>query len=147
VETAAALKNVIALAAGMSDGLGLGDNAKGALITRGIVELARLGVELGAQPSTFGGLSGLGDLVVTCTSLHSRNRRVGERLGRGEKLADILAGMAQVAEGVTTAAAILELAAQHGVELPIAESVGKILSGADPRAEVKNLMTRAPRAE
>jgi len=147
VETAAALKNVIALAAGMCDGLGLGDNAKAALITRGLVELTRLGVELGAEAATFTGLSGLGDLVVTCTSGHSRNRRVGERIGRGEKLADILAGMSQVAEGVATTEAILALAAKHGVELPIAASVGRILAGADPREEVRQLMTRAPKAE
>ena len=147
VELGAALKNVIALAAGCADGLGLGDNAKAALITRGLVELTRLGVELGAEAATFTGLSGLGDLVVTCTSLHSRNRRVGERLGRGEKLSDILAGMQQVAEGVATAEAILQLAAKHGVELPIAGSVARVIAGADPKAEVRALMTRAPKAE
>jgi len=147
VELAAALKNVVALAAGMSDGLGLGDNAKAALVTRALVELTRLGVALGAQASTFTGLSGLGDLVVTCTSRHSRNRRVGERLGRGEKLAEILAGTEQVAEGVTTAEAILALAQRSGVELPIAASVTRILAGADPRDEVRSLMTRAPKAE
>jgi glycerol-3-phosphate dehydrogenase (NAD(P)+) len=147
VELAAALKNVIALAAGMSDGLGLGDNARAALVTRGLVELTRLGVALGAQASTFAGLSGLGDLVVTCTSGLSRNRRVGERLGRGEKLADILASTEQIAEGVTTAEAILALAARAGVELPIAASVARILAGADPRDEVRSLMTRTPKAE
>ncbi len=147
VELAAALKNVIALAAGMADGLDLGDNAKAALVTRGLAELSRLGVALGAEAETFSGLSGLGDLVVTCASRHSRNRRVGERLGRGEKLADILAGMQQVAEGVTTTDAILELAGRAGVELPIAGSVARVLSGADPRAEVRALMTRAAKAE
>ncbi|HOX08288.1 MAG TPA: NAD(P)H-dependent glycerol-3-phosphate dehydrogenase [Planctomycetota bacterium] len=147
VELAAALKNVIALAAGMADGLGLGDNAKAALITRGLAELSRLGVALGADAETFSGLSGLGDLVVTCASQHSRNRRVGERLGRGEKLADILAGMQQVAEGVATAGAILELARKAGVELPIAESAARVLAGADPRAEVRALMTRSAKAE
>ena len=147
VELAAALKNVIALAAGMADGLGLGDNAKAALVTRGLAELTRLGVALGAEALTFSGLAGLGDLVVTCASQHSRNRRVGERLGRGEKLAAILASTAQVAEGVTTAEAILALAARAGVELPIAESAARVLAGAEPQAEVRALMTRAPKAE
>ncbi len=147
VELGAALKNVVALAAGCADGLGLGDNAKAALITRGIVELARLGVALGARPETFGGLSGLGDLVVTCASKHSRNRAVGERLGRGEKLSEILASTEKVAEGVPTTEAVLQLAAEKGVELPIAEAVGRVLSGGSPREEVTNLMTRAPRPE
>jgi glycerol-3-phosphate dehydrogenase (NAD(P)+) len=147
VELAGALKNVIALAAGMSDGMGLGDNAKGALITRGLAEISRLGVTLGARAETFSGLSGLGDLVVTCASQLSRNRRVGERLGRGEKLADILAGMQQVAEGVATCGAILALAANAGVELPVAEAVSRVLAGAEPKAEVRALMTRAAKAE
>ena len=147
VELAAALKNVIALAAGMADGLGLGANAKAALVTRGLAEISRLGVALGAEAATFSGLSGLGDLVVTCTSGLSRNRRVGERLGRGEGLAAILAGMEQVAEGVTTAEAILALAARAGAELPIAEAVARVLAGAEPKAEVRALMTRAPKAE
>jgi glycerol-3-phosphate dehydrogenase (NAD(P)+) len=147
VELGAALKNVIALAAGCADGLGLGDNAKAALITRGIVELARLGAALGAQAETFWGLSGLGDLVVTCASKHSRNRAVGERLGRGEKLAEILASTEKVAEGVPTTEAVLQLAAAKGVELPIAEAVGRVLSGGSPKEEVTKLMTRAPRPE
>ena len=147
VELGAALKNVIALAAGVADGLELGDNAKAALITRGLAELGRLGAALGARAETFTGLSGLGDLVVTCASRHSRNRAVGERLGRGEKLADILASTGKVAEGVPTAEAILELAGRHGVELPIAAAVKRVLDGAEPREEVAGLMTRAPRAE
>ncbi len=147
VELGAALKNVIALAAGCADGLELGDNAKAALITRGTVELARLGEALGARPDTFWGLSGLGDLIVTCASRHSRNRAVGERLGRGEKLADILASTEKVAEGVPTTEAVLELAERHGVELPIAAAVGRVLAGGDPREEVINLMTRAPKTE
>jgi glycerol-3-phosphate dehydrogenase (NAD(P)+) len=147
VELGAALKNVIALAAGCADGLGLGDNAKAALVTRGLAELARLGAALGARAETFSGLSGLGDLVVTCTSRHSRNRAVGERLGRGERLADILASTEMVAEGVATADAVLELAARHGVELPIAAAVKRVLDGGDARQEVCKLMGRAPRAE
>jgi len=147
VELGAALKNVIALAAGIADGLALGDNAKAALITRGLVELSRMGVALGAQAETFTGLSGLGDLVVTCASKHSRNRAVGERLGRGEKLADVLASTQQIAEGVPTTEAILELARKNGVDLPIAAAVFRVLAGGDPREEVTKLMTRAPRAE
>jgi glycerol-3-phosphate dehydrogenase (NAD(P)+) len=147
VELAAALKNVIALAAGMADGLGLGDNAKAALVTRGLAELSRLGVALDAEAETFTGLSGLGDLMVTCASQHGRNRRVGERLGRGEKLADILASMQQVAEGVATTEAILELAGKAGVELPIAGAVARVLAGAEPKAEVRALMTRSAKAE
>jgi glycerol-3-phosphate dehydrogenase (NAD(P)+) len=147
VELGAALKNVIALAAGCADGLELGDNAKAALITRGTVELARLGEVLGARPETFWGLSGLGDLIVTCASRHSRNRAVGERLGRGESLAEILASTEKIAEGVPTTEAVLELAVKHGVELPIAGAVGRVLGGGDPREEVAKLMTRTPRAE
>ncbi len=147
VELGAALKNVIALAAGCADGLELGDNAKAALITRGIVELARLGTALGGRPETFGGLSGLGDLVVTCASKHSRNRAVGERLGRGEKLAEILKSTETVAEGVATTGAIVELAARHDVELPIAEAVGRVLEGGNPKEQVIRLMTRAPKSE
>jgi glycerol-3-phosphate dehydrogenase (NAD(P)+) len=147
VELGAALKNVIALAAGCADGLELGDNAKAALITRGLVELARLGEALGARPETFTGLSGLGDLVVTCASRHSRNRSVGERLGRGETLEEILASTEKVAEGVPTTSAIIELAARNGVELPIAEAVKRVLDGADPLEQVTTLMTRAPKSE
>lgn len=147
VELGAALKNVIALAAGCADGLELGDNAKAALITRGIVELARLGGALGARSETFWGLSGLGDLVVTCASRHSRNRGVGERLGRGETLERILESTEKVAEGVPTTEAVLQLAAQRGVELPIAEAVGRVLAGCSPREEVTKLMSRAAKAE
>jgi glycerol-3-phosphate dehydrogenase (NAD(P)+) len=147
VELGAALKNVIALAAGCADGLGLGDNAKAALVTRGLVELARLGAALGARAETFAGLSGLGDLVVTCASRHSRNRAVGERLGRGEKLEDILASTEKVAEGVFSTEAVLQLAARHAVELPIAEAVGRVLAGGSPREEVAKLMTRSPKPE
>ncbi len=147
VELGAALKNVIALAAGCADGLALGDNAKAALITRGIVELARLGTALGARAETFGGLSGLGDLVVTCASKHSRNRAVGERLGRGEKLAEVLESTETIAEGVPTTEAIIELAAGHGIELPIAEAVKRVLEGGSPKEQVIKLMARAPKSE
>jgi glycerol-3-phosphate dehydrogenase (NAD(P)+) len=147
VEIGAALKNVIALAAGCADGLALGDNAKAALITRGLAELARLGAALGARPETFSGLSGLGDLVVTCTSRHSRNRAFGERLGRGERAAEITASMRTVAEGVPTTEAAVGLAGRHGIELPIAEAILRVLQGGDPSVEVQGLMTRAPRSE
>lgn len=129
VELGGAVKNVLALAIGMSDGLGFGDNSRAALITRGLAEMARLGVAMGGQPETFAGLSGIGDLVVTCTSRHSRNRSVGERLGRGETLAAIQASMQQVAEGVWNCRVVLELAAEKQVEMPICEAVGSVLDG------------------
>ncbi len=143
VELGGAVKNVIAIAVGVSDGLGFGDNTRAALITRGLSEMTRLGVALGARPDTFSGLSGMGDLVVTCTSRHSRNRGVGERLGRGETLAHIQQGMAQVAEGVWNCRAALSLAAQQGVDLPISTQVAAVLSGAvRPREAVAALMER-----
>ncbi|MCA9046123.1 MAG: NAD(P)-dependent glycerol-3-phosphate dehydrogenase, partial [Planctomycetaceae bacterium] len=117
VELAGALKNVIGIAAGICDGLGYGDNAKSALMTRGIVEMSRFGEVLGAEQSTFSGLAGIGDLITTCISKHGRNRLVGERLGRGEKLTDILQSMDSVAEGVNTAHAVLELATGKGLEM------------------------------
>ncbi|MGI5868584.1 MAG: NAD(P)H-dependent glycerol-3-phosphate dehydrogenase [Kiritimatiellia bacterium] len=127
VELGGAVKNVLALAVGISDGLGFGDNSRAALITRGLAEMARLGTALGGQAETFAGLSGLGDLVVTCTSRHSRNRGTGERLGRGEDLATIQHGMKQVAEGVWNCAIVVELARAHGVEMPICETVKAVL--------------------
>lgn len=148
VELGGALKNVIALAAGVCDGLGFGHNAKAALITRGLVEITRLGVALGAHPQTFTGLSGIGDLMVTCFSPQSRNRTVGERLGRGESQADILAAMEQVAEGVCTCGPALELAHAAGVVVPVMEQVNAILhQGKAPRDAVVELMRRDPRAE
>ena len=148
VEYGAALKNVIAIAAGTADGLGYGDNTKAALLTRGLVEIARLGVARGAKPVTFTGLSGLGDLVVTCTSRHSRNRYVGEELGRGRSLDDILASMKMVAEGVRTTRAAHELAQKEGVDMPItAEMYAVMFEGKDPRAAVFDLMTREPKPE
>src|SRR5215212_8389414 len=129
-ELGGALKNVVAIAAGVSDGLGFGDN------TRGVAELTRLGVALGGQPLTFGGLTGMGDLVATCISRRSRNRWVGEELARGRPLAEIVGGTRMVAEGVRTSAAVVELAARVGVEMPIADQVVAVLDGITPAAEV-----------
>lgn len=147
VELAGALKNVIAIAAGMATGLELGLNALAALLTRGLHEIARLGVTLGGREETFRGLAGMGDLVLTCTGALSRNRSVGERLGRGEPLERILAGR-EVAEGVPTARAAAELARRHGVEMPITFAVESILAGKiSPRAAVPALMTRTLKEE
>lgn len=148
VELAAAVKNVIAIAAGIVDGLELGDNAKAALITRGAVEISRLGRALGAQQETFSGLAGIGDLIATCVSSHGRNRRVGERLGRGETLQQVLDSMVQVAEGVETTRGVVHLAERAGVEMPIAAVVHRILfEGLGPRAALDQLMTRELRFE
>jgi glycerol-3-phosphate dehydrogenase (NAD(P)+) len=148
-ELAAALKNVIAIAAGISDGLDLGDNAKAALLTRGIVEIARFGRSRGSQPETFFGLAGIGDLVTTCCSRHSRNRAVGEAIGRGQSLTSILAGTKTVAEGVWTAKALFGPEADLGdVQMPICEQVHAVLfDGKDPREAVLDLMNRAPVGE
>ncbi|MGE5236098.1 MAG: NAD(P)H-dependent glycerol-3-phosphate dehydrogenase [Acidobacteriota bacterium] len=147
VELAGALKNVIAIAAGMVFGLGLGHNTLAALLTRGLHEIARLGVKLGGESATFRGLAGMGDLVVTCTGALSRNRTVGERLGRGEPIADVLAGR-EVAEGVPTARAASELAQRHGVEMPITFAIDAILTGKIlPREAVTALMTRELKEE
>ncbi|MBI5059260.1 NAD(P)-dependent glycerol-3-phosphate dehydrogenase [candidate division KSB1 bacterium] len=148
VELAGALKNVIALAAGVSSGLGLGQNAIGALITRGLAEMTRLGETLGGKRATFAGLAGMGDLVTTCSSPLSRNRTVGERIGRGESLDQVLASMTQVAEGVWTARAALELAAQHRIEMPITTAVSEILfAGKDARLALRELMMRSLKSE
>lgn len=148
IELGGALKNIFALAAGVSDGLGLGDNSKAALITRSLAELIRLGVALGGQRETFQGLSGLGDLMVTCFSRHSRNRAVGERLGRGERLADIIASMAMVAEGVPTTYSAHECARRLGIETPIIDQMRAVLDGTrTPREVAANLLTRDPKAE
>jgi glycerol-3-phosphate dehydrogenase (NAD(P)+) len=147
-EIAGALKNVIALAAGIAHGLGYGDNTKAALITRGLAELARLGVVLGGDPLTFSGLAGMGDLVATCTSEKSRNRTVGVALGQGRKLDDIVTEMKMVAEGVKSTQAVLELAARHRVEMPIAEQVGAVLyEGRTPAEIVPALMLREAKPE
>jgi len=143
VEMGGALKNVIAIAAGVCDGLGLGHNSRAALITRGLAEMSRLGVARGAQPHTFMGLSGLGDLTLTCTGDLSRNRQVGLRLGRGEKLDQITASLGMVAEGVKTTAAIHELARRLHVEAPLTDAVHSILYGnRNPNEVLHNLMAR-----
>jgi glycerol-3-phosphate dehydrogenase (NAD(P)+) len=148
VELGGALKNVIAIAVGVSDGLGFGDNTRAALITRGLAEITRLGCALGAGRATFAGLSGLGDLVVTCTSRHSRNRGVGERIGRGERVEDILAGMKQVAEGAWNCAIARDLARERRVSVPITDEVYAIVrEGKPPREAVAALMTREMRPE
>lgn len=148
VEICGALKNVIAIAAGIVDGLGLGDNTKAALITRGLAEISRLGVALGADLQTFFGLAGLGDLFVTCASRHSRNRRVGEQIGRGITLDAILESMNAVAEGVPTTKAALELAATVGIELPITQKVAEVLwEGADSLQSIRELMLRPYKVE
>ena len=148
VELGGTLKNIIAVAAGILDGMGLGDNTKAALMTRGLAEISRLGVRLGAKPETFSGLSGIGDLIVTCASRHSRNRSVGERLGKGESLEQIMSEMKQVAEGIWNARAARDLALEYHVEMPITEEVCKIVEdGKDPQTALKDLMARDPRAE
>ncbi|HOZ46665.1 MAG TPA: NAD(P)H-dependent glycerol-3-phosphate dehydrogenase [Candidatus Hydrogenedentes bacterium] len=147
-ELGGALKNVIAIAAGACDGLGLGDNAKAALMTRGLAEIARLGVALGADPLTFAGLSGMGDLIVTCASRHSRNRAVGEKIARGMTLDEITASTPMVAEGVRTTRSVVALAHQLGIEMPIAEQVYRVLfDGADPHQAVTALMLREAKPE
>lgn len=147
-ELGGALKNVIAIAAGIIDGLGTGDNTKAALITRGLAEITRLGVVLGANPATFSGLSGLGDLIVTCDSRHSRNRHVGEEIGRGKSLQDILAETPMIAEGVATTESAYQLAQRYHVEMPIVEQVYHILFNNKPaRQAVYELMTRESKAE
>ncbi|VGO20733.1 NAD(P)H-dependent glycerol-3-phosphate dehydrogenase [Pontiella sulfatireligans] len=148
VELGGALKNVVAVAAGISDGLGFGDNSKAALMTRGIAEITRLGAALGAQTETFMGLSGIGDLMVTCMSRHSRNRGVGERLGKGETLDDIMGSMKMVAEGVWNCQAAAALAGKLGVSVPITEQVNAVVhEGKDPRQAMLDLMSRAPKPE
>ncbi len=148
VELGGALKNVMAIVAGICDGLRLGDNAKAALLTRGVAEMTRLGVAMGAQPLTFAGLAGLGDLMATCASRQSRNRHVGEQLAQGKPLDEILASMDNVAEGVPTTRAAMRLARQLDVELPITELLHEVLSGGITVAQATvELLERAPRDE
>jgi glycerol-3-phosphate dehydrogenase (NAD(P)+) len=148
VELGGALKNVIAIAAGISDGLELGRNARAALVTRGLAEIARLGVAMGGQPETFMGLTGLGDLVLTATGDLSRNREVGLRLAQGRSLDAVLADLGHVAEGVNSARATQALAARHRVEMPITEAVCAVLfEGLSPRVAVQRLLARDPRTE
>lgn len=147
-EVAGALKNVIAIAAGMADGLGTGDNTRAAVITRGLSEMTRLGVAMGGRPSTFAGLAGMGDLVATCVSHQSRNRYVGEQLGHGRALADIVAEMNQVAEGIKAVPVVYELAQQYGVELPIVgEMYEVIVRGASAADAYRGLLMRKPGRE
>ena len=148
VELGGAVKNAIALAAGMADGLDLGDNSKAMLITRGLAEMTRLGLAHGGNPMTFSGLAGMGDLVATCMSKKSRNRHVGEELGKGRSLDDVIAEMNMVAEGVKSSRAILDIATERGVEMPIVEHVVKVVhDGMAPHDMVRALMSRDPKPE
>ncbi|MFA6001745.1 MAG: NAD(P)H-dependent glycerol-3-phosphate dehydrogenase [Thermoleophilia bacterium] len=148
VELCAATKNVIALAAGMSDGLGFGDNTKASLITRGLAEMARLGTAAGADSKTYAGLAGMGDLIATCTSRHSRNRMAGELIADGKTPQQAETEMGMVAEGLTSARSVLELARAHGIEMPITEQVCAVVyDGKDVRRAVSELMKRSPKSE
>ena len=148
VELGGALKNIIAIAAGISDGMGFGANTKAALLTRGLVEIIRLGVKMGARKETFFGLSGIGDLATTCMSPHSRNRSLGEEIGKGKKLKEVLNNTEMIVEGITTAKSAYALSRKVGVEMPIAEKIYKVLyEDKEPREAVKELMTRAPKPE
>ena len=147
-ELGGSLKNVIAIASGICDGLNLGDNAKGALLTRGLAEMVRLGEKLGANPLTFAGLSGMGDLITTCLSKYSRNRYVGEQIGRGKTLKATLEGMVMVAEGVKTTKSAYDLCMKHKVEMPITRQVYRILyENLEPGKALAELMTREPKSE
>ncbi|MCS6988596.1 MAG: NAD(P)H-dependent glycerol-3-phosphate dehydrogenase [Chloroherpetonaceae bacterium] len=148
VEVAGSVKNIMALAAGAVDGIGYGDNAKAALITRGLAEISRLGLKLGANPMTFAGLAGVGDLVVTCSSRHSRNRYVGEQIGKGRTLDEVLQEVKMVTEGVYTTKAVVELARKLNVEMPITQGIYDVLFNRKPPKEaVMELMTRIPKYE
>ncbi len=148
VELGGSLKNVIAIAAGISDGIGFGDNTKAALLTRGIVEITRLGVAMGADQNSFAGLSGIGDLIVTCTSKHSRNRYVGEQIGQGRKLSEILKEMIMVAEGVATTKSVYELSVRYNIDMPISTEVYRMLfEEKDPHQATEELMTRDAKIE
>ena len=148
VELAGSIKNVIAIGAGIADGAGFGDNTKAAIMTRATAELSRLGSLMGAQQRTFAGLSGIGDLIATCMSKHSRNRFVGEEIGKGRKLSDVLAEMVMVAEGVATTRSVHDLALKHGVELPIVNEVFEVLfQNKDPIIATSDLMTRDAKGE
>jgi glycerol-3-phosphate dehydrogenase (NAD(P)+) len=148
VELAGALKNVVAIAAGVLEGMGYGYNTMAALLTRGLAEMARLGVAMGGKPATFSGLSGMGDLVLTCTGGLSRNRTLGTRLGKGEKLEDIMQGSKTIAEGVKTAKAARELAQKFKIDMPIVDEVYQLLyTGKDPKQALSDLMTRELKAE
>lgn len=148
VELGGAVKNCIAITSGISDGLGYGDNSRAALITRGLAEMSRFGQFFGADPKTFAGLAGMGDLIVTCTSKHSRNRGVGERVGKGEKVEDILSSMVMVAEGVPTLKAVKELADRHGISMPIVNATyGIVYEGKSIKEALYSLMNRELKEE
>lgn len=148
VELAGAMKNVIAIAAGIIDGLHVGDNAKAALLTRGLVEITRLGMALGARKETFAGLAGLGDLVTTCISPHGRNRRLGELIGRGFTLDQALQQIQSVVEGVATTRSVIDLAARNRVEMPLTQAVGDVIfDGKKPLQAIRDLMARQPKDE
>jgi glycerol-3-phosphate dehydrogenase (NAD(P)+) len=147
-EVAGALKNVMAIASGMADGLGTGDNTRSAVITRGLAELSRLGTAMGGEPMTFAGLAGMGDLLATCISPQSRNRYVGVELGKGRKIEEIIDEMNMVAEGVKTTGVVMELAQEHGIEMPIAEEVYAVLYEGRPATEAyRGLLGRRVRSE
>jgi glycerol-3-phosphate dehydrogenase (NAD(P)+) len=147
-EMAGALKNVIALAAGIADGLGTGDNTKAAVITRGLAELSRLGVAMGGRPETMAGLAGMGDLVATCISRQSRNRYVGEQLGKGRSLEDIATEMNQVAEGVKSTRVVMALARQYGVDMPICAEMDAVVNvGRSAQEAYRGLLRRSPKPE
>jgi glycerol-3-phosphate dehydrogenase (NAD(P)+) len=147
-EIAGALKNVIALASGIADGLGTGDNTRAAVITRGLAELSRLGVVLGGRAETFAGLAGMGDLIATCISQQSRNRYVGEQLGRGRSLDEVVDEMNMVAEGVKTVGVVMELAKEHGVEMPICEEMDAVINhGRSAQEAYRGLLRRSPKPE
>ena len=148
VELGGALKNIIAIAAGISDGLGFGSNTKAALMTRGIKEIQRLGIKMGAKPETFAGLAGIGDLITTCISAYSRNRFVGEQLGKGKKIKNILENMVMIAEGVKTTLSGYHLSKKFKVEMPITEQVYNVIyNNKNPKKAVKSLMLREPKVE
>ncbi len=145
VEIGGSIKNVIAIASGICDGMGLGDNTKAALITRGLMEITRMGMQLGAREETFAGLSGVGDLIVTCSSKHSRNRYVGEEIGKGRNLQQVLDGMSMIAEGVHTARTVHQMMKKHDALMPISEQIYTVLfKNKDPRKALLDLMTRNP---
>ncbi len=146
-EMAGALKNVMAIGAGMAAGLGYGDNSMATLITRALAELSRLGREMGGEPATFAGLAGMGDLIATCVSPLSRNRRVGVALAEGRSLDEIVTEMRMVAEGVKTTPVVLELAEEHDVEMPLAQRVARVLEGQPVSQMLTELMGRPPKAE
>ncbi|NCZ91615.1 MAG: NAD(P)-dependent glycerol-3-phosphate dehydrogenase, partial [Actinobacteria bacterium] len=147
-EIGGVVKNVIAIASGIAQGFGFGDNTKATLVTRGLAEMTRLGVAMGANPLTFAGLAGMGDIMATCASMQSRNTQVGVRLGKGESIADIVASMNMVAEGVKSSAVVVDLARKLGVEMPIAEQVARVCDGTQSAADaLRALMSRSSRSE